>query len=130
MRLDHFSLSAPDIEPIKNFFCDVIGLEVGERPDFNFPGYWLYGSDGTAVVHLIQGQGNSKGAPGTESDTASDDTGVVDHLAFGAEDLTGLIDRVEAGGWTYRQNTLPNGAAKQVFIDGPDGLVVEVAFRT
>ena len=57
------------------------------------------------------------------------DTGAVDHLAFGDEDLPGLIERVEAGGWTYRQNALPNGAAKQVFIDGPEGVVIEVAFR-
>lgn len=129
MRLDHFSISVDDVEPMKEFFCEVIGLKVGDRPNFTFPGYWLYGSDGTAVVHLIQGQGNSKGAPGADTATTSSDTGAVDHLAFGDDDLPGLIERVEAGGWTYRQNALPNGSAKQVFIDGPEGVVIEVAFR-
>ena len=129
MRLDHFSLSAPDIEPLKDFFCDVIGLRVGERPGFEFPGYWLYGDDGTAVVHLIQGQGNSRGNAGGEASRPGGDTGVVDHLAFGGTDAEALIRRIEAGGWTYRRNTLPGGGTRQVFIDGPDGLVVEVAFR-
>lgn len=53
IRLDHVP---PTSTGMKDFLCDVIGLRVGERPPFRFPGYRLYGAgDEAAIVHLIGG---------------------------------------------------------------------------
>ena len=40
--MEHFTIRAADLEATKNFYCDVLGMEVGERPAFKFPGYWIY----------------------------------------------------------------------------------------
>ena len=51
--LDHVTLRTKDLEA-KAFFETVLGLEVGYRPAFAFPGYWLY-ADGRPIVYLIPG---------------------------------------------------------------------------
>ena len=50
--LQHFTIEPSDLERTKDFYCDVLGLENGDRPPLDFPGYWLY-SGGMATVHLL-----------------------------------------------------------------------------
>ena len=50
--LQHFTIEPSDLERTKDFYCDVLGLENGDRPPLDFPGYWLY-SGGMATVHLM-----------------------------------------------------------------------------
>ena len=51
--LDHFNIRAKDLDGMRDFFVDVIGLTEGDRPSFEFPGYWLYAGDAGAVVHPL-----------------------------------------------------------------------------
>ena len=50
--LQHYTIEPADLERTKDFYCDVLGLENGDRPPLDFPGYWLY-SGGVATVHLM-----------------------------------------------------------------------------
>ena len=50
-RLDHVLVLTDDIEATKSFYRDALGLEVGDRPPFEFSGYWLY-LDGIPCVHV------------------------------------------------------------------------------
>ena len=52
MSLNHYTILARDLEATKDFYTDVVGLSVGDRPPLNFPGYWLY-CGGVPTVHLI-----------------------------------------------------------------------------
>src|SRR5271157_3517418 len=40
--LDHATLRTHDLEGTRAFLETVLGLKPGYRPDFSFPGYWLY----------------------------------------------------------------------------------------
>jgi catechol 2,3-dioxygenase-like lactoylglutathione lyase family enzyme len=51
--LQHYTIEPADLERAKDFYCDVLGLQNGDRPPLDFPGYWLY-SGGMATVHLMQ----------------------------------------------------------------------------
>jgi catechol 2,3-dioxygenase-like lactoylglutathione lyase family enzyme len=51
--LDHVLVLADDIERTRDFYCEVVGLAVGERPPLAFPGYWLYAGAG-ACVHIAE----------------------------------------------------------------------------
>jgi hypothetical protein len=55
MRIDQFNISAPMslLDSVRGFYCFALQLEDGARPDFERPGYWLYG-DGKPIVHLIE----------------------------------------------------------------------------
>src|SRR5690349_21522095 len=50
--LQHYTIEPQDLERTKNFYVEVLGLEIGDRPPLDFPGYWLY-SGGQATVHLM-----------------------------------------------------------------------------
>ena len=127
MKLDHFTLRTLDLEPMKDFFCDVLGLQIGDRPPFRFPGYWLYAKGGSdALVHLVEGRGNSRGDDDPGVTEVATGTGAVDHVAFKGDDRDGLVARLDDGGWTYRERELPDGRARQIFIDGPEQVVIEV----
>ena len=57
LSLNHFSIRSLEIEKTSEFFSKVLGLTIGPRPDFPFPGVWLYNgahdSYANAVLHLI-----------------------------------------------------------------------------
>src|SRR5205085_11776647 len=50
--LHHVTVKTDDLEATRDFYSNVLGLEVGFRPDLEFPGYWLYCGD-VPVVHLV-----------------------------------------------------------------------------
>ena len=50
--LDHFNIRTRNLADTVRFYEDVLGLEKGARPNFAFPGAWMY-SEGKAVVHLV-----------------------------------------------------------------------------
>ena len=41
-KLDHYSIRTLDIEASRRFYTEVMGFEVGFRPQFDFPGLWRY----------------------------------------------------------------------------------------
>ena len=50
--LDHFNIRTRNLDETVRFYQDILGLEKGARPNFAFPGAWMY-SEGKAVVHLV-----------------------------------------------------------------------------
>ncbi len=74
MRLDHVTLRTADLDVTRTFLQDLLGLAVGYRPNFGFPGYWLYHGD-EPIVHLIPGDATSSGRIGE----------MIDHVAFRLE---------------------------------------------
>jgi len=57
LALNHFSIRTLDMEATRSFYEGVLGLTVGPRPAFPFPGLWMYRGDhgdvANAVVHII-----------------------------------------------------------------------------
>jgi len=117
--LEHVNIRTPDLEATRRFFVEVIGLEEGPRPAFGFPGAWLYCGD-TAVIHLI----------GDTSRPTREGSGTVDHVAFGATDFAGFVDRLERHGTPYEVRDVPGGEIRQVFVHDPNGVKVEINFRS
>ena len=40
-RIDHYSIRTTDVDASRKFYTEVIGLTIGPRPEFRFPGLWL-----------------------------------------------------------------------------------------
>ena len=51
-QLDHVNLRTSRLEEMTRWYVDVMGLRSGFRPNFPFPGAWLYAGD-RAIVHLV-----------------------------------------------------------------------------
>ena len=68
--LNHYTINVRDLEATKNFYTDMVGLTVGDRPPLAFPGYWLYCGD-VPTVHLIGHRGGRKPIDGATGDRAA-----------------------------------------------------------
>ena len=57
LSLNHVSIRSADLAACERFYCGLLGLAVGPRPPFPFPGLWLYAGDtaqySNAAVHII-----------------------------------------------------------------------------
>ena len=84
--LQHYTIEPADLERTKEFYCDVLGLENGDRPPLDFPGYWLY-SGGVATVHLMGTRRPREGIVVRGTEKKYEDTGRLDHIAFAATDV-------------------------------------------
>lgn len=130
-RLDHVSIRTAKLDETERFYTDVLGLSVGPRPDFNFPGLWLY-QDNLAVVHIIGiDPADSTGLTdylGAKAD--SDGTGSIDHVAFAGSDIEAMRARFRATGVAFRERMVPNLNLEQVFIEDPNGVTIELNFPT
>ena len=118
--MNHFTVLSDDLEVTRKFYCDLLGLEPGPRPNFQFPGWWLYAGS-TAVLHVIH-----------RDKLHEHRAGVIDHMAFTATDLQGTVAKLEKAGVTYELRRLPKGGVGeglwQLFFDDPHGGKVEFDF--
>jgi catechol 2,3-dioxygenase-like lactoylglutathione lyase family enzyme len=125
--LDHVLVLADDIDVTRDFYRDVVGLSVGDRPPLAFPGYWLYGGSGPACVHIAERRSYAAHAAGLGLAVPERDPGVgpVDHVAFGAGDWDSLMARLSRFSVPAVTNAVPGGP-RQVFIEDPNGVRVEL----
>ena len=123
--LNHYTIRVRDLERTKNFYRDVVGLEVGERPPLPFPGYWLY-CGGTPVVHLIGYRAEDPVITDGPSYPAS--TGRLDHIAFSCNGLKEMRGTLQARDIRFEERVLPKFNMTQLFYPDPDGISVECNF--
>jgi catechol 2,3-dioxygenase-like lactoylglutathione lyase family enzyme len=128
-ELNHFFVRAADLEATRQFYTDVLGFEVMPRPDFPFPGYWM-GVNGSIQVHVGPSDIPNRQAYylGTADDAADGETGVIDHVAFLADDPKAFVERFRARGVEFRPRHLPDSNLYQLFIRDPNGVVIELNF--
>ena len=114
--VNHVGRITRRVEESRNFYRDVLGFREVERPNFDFPGAWLYSGD-APVVHLV--------ARDTGRDASA---GAVDHVAFRARDLAGVVARLRERGVAYELRSLPGRGTHQLFVHDPDGVKIELDF--
>ena len=138
LTLNHFSIRTLDMETTRRFYADVLGLTVGPRPPFPVPGIWLYRGDhadvGNAVVHVIGMDPNDpvglKNYLGERDVSSLTGSGAVDHIAFFADGLAQMLAHLKHHGVAVRERTVPAIGLHQLFLDDPNGIVVELNYPT
>jgi len=136
LSLNHYSIRTADLEACERFYCGLLGLAVGPRPPFPFPGLWLYTGDtavwANAAVHIVgidpKDPEGLKQYLGDRDPSSLKGTGVVDHVAFFATGLAGMLDKLRERGVPLRERTVPLLNLHQVFVDDPNGVVVELNY--
>ena len=116
MKLNHVLVRTTDLEAMIQFWTRCIGLQLGERPPFPFPGAWLCSGE-EALVHIV------------EDPMVDHSNGVLSHVALDAMHYHELIEVLNQHNCSYSEMSVPlPGGHHQVFIKGPDGLCVEMMF--
>lgn len=114
--MNHFTVIAEDLERTLDFYCDLLGLEQGHRPDLGFPGAWLY-ANGQAILHVY----SNRPMPVARA-------GVIDHMAFSARGLKDVKARFDARGIKYDLRQQRGAGTWQLFCHDPNGAKVELDF--
>lgn len=118
---NHYNLRAPLelMEELKAFYCEVVGLEQGQRPDFGNLGYWLYAGD-HCVLHLSQAR------PGEKRLTHVATT--FDHVAFSCTERPEMAERLKRHNIEFTTGQVPSLGITQLFFKDPAGNGVELNF--
>jgi hypothetical protein len=91
------------------------------RPQFNFPGAWLY-SAGHAALHLNDI---------SETDRQQrPDSGIIDHIAFSSRGFEAMKQHLTGKGVPHRVNLVPNSTRWQIFLRDPNNVEIELNFET
>ena len=112
ISFNHVNIRVSDQESVRDFLAAVVGLEVGPRPPFTFHGYWLYLGD-VPVIHLAPRE-------------ADGDVGWVNHIAFSGYDFDRKTAELRDAGFDFWTQNLPASDIRQIFLDGPEGVRVEL----
>ena len=136
LTLNHYSIRTQNIEACRDFYRDVLGLTVGPRPNFPFPGAWMYRGDhadiANAVVHIIgidrTDAGGLNDYLGARAEADLPGTGAVDHIAFFADGLSTMLSHLQGSGVAFRERTVPGIGLHQVFVHDPEGVMVELNY--
>jgi catechol 2,3-dioxygenase-like lactoylglutathione lyase family enzyme len=117
-RLDHVNVRTADLEGMIAWYAEMLGMRSGPRPDFPFPGAWLYIGD-HPVVHLV---GQSARPDAEEADLR------LEHFALSATGLTRLIERAKAASERCEVRRVPGFPIVQVNLWDPDGNHIHIDF--
>ncbi len=127
--LNHYLIVSRNLERSRKFYENVLGLELADRPDFGFPGYWLK-IGGDICVHLASQAPNKirdqyllkKHPKGTNG------SGSVDHIAFLARDPEAVRDRIRKNKLDMQVRSFPDAKLFQIFLKDPDDVTIELNF--
>jgi catechol 2,3-dioxygenase-like lactoylglutathione lyase family enzyme len=118
LRLDHVNIRTSDLERAIAFYSEILGLKLGPRPDFGFPGAWLYSGE-DAIVHLV-------GVADPPAPYRADQQ--LEHFALRGDDIDAFVALLEAKGVPYRPFDVPGTKITQINLDDPDGNHLHVDF--
>lgn len=136
LALNHFSIRTTDLNSTRTFYEGALGLTVGPRPAFPFPGVWLYNGAHTdvanAMVHVVGIDFNDpeglKQYLGDRDISSLRGSGAVDHIALFATGLQAKLENLTKLGIAVRERTVPSIGLHQLFLDDPNGVVIELNY--
>ena len=121
-QIDHFTICCtPDELPrLRHFYGEVLGMPEGARPDFSFPGHWLY-AGGKPIVHL---------AALASADTPAMQKGLrgFDHVAMRISGIDTTRAHFKRLGVPYQEAPVPGFPLHQLFLRDPAGIKIELTF--
>jgi catechol 2,3-dioxygenase-like lactoylglutathione lyase family enzyme len=116
-RLDHVNLRTHRLEEMIAWYARVLDMPSGPRPNFPFPGAWLY-ADGLPTVHL-----NGCDHVATQSGDLT-----LEHFAFKASSLGPFVERLKKIGEQFEVAFVPGAPVLQINVWDPDGNHIHIDF--
>ena len=116
---DHVNVRTARLDEMIAFYGDILDLHPGKRPDFGFPGAWLYLGE-QAYIHLV----------GADAPLHAGDNLTLEHFAFRAKDFKSFEGKLKARGIDYQLAIIKDFQIVQVNFFDPDGNHIHVDFHT
>jgi catechol 2,3-dioxygenase-like lactoylglutathione lyase family enzyme len=126
-QMEHFLVLTDDIDATRDFYILALGMMAGPRPPLEFPGYWMYLGN-VPCVHIgdwnaYQAHSESVGIPVSQRARG---TGPFDHIAFNGSNYAEVTQRLQRHGVRFESNTVPGIGLRQLFLEDPNGVKIEI----
>jgi catechol 2,3-dioxygenase-like lactoylglutathione lyase family enzyme len=121
--LDHVNLRVADPAATRSFLIDVLGMGVSPV----MPG-WITDAAGHPVIHL-GGRDSAYPTDIWRPFTGESGTGVVHHVALNCTGYGTMVDRLQARGIDHTANNIASIGLRQIFVDAPGDVMLELNFR-
>jgi len=118
-KLDHINVRTAELENMISWYSDVLGMREGERPNFPFPGAWMYVGD-VAAVHLVGVNGDP--GVGSEADLK------LEHFAFSAIGGSKFEATLKVKSVDFKRVDIPEMNLYQINLWDPDGNHIHLDF--
>lgn len=118
LRLNHVNIKTNRLLEMVEFYEDVLGMKSGRRPDFPFPGAWIY-VDKDPIIHLV----------GMADECASVEP-KIEHFALQASGLKKLLETLTERGVKYTLDPVPGYPIVQVNLADVDGNHIHIDFNS
>ena len=125
--LDHINIQTRALADTVRFFADVLDLAPGNPPPGLDPAriQWMFDGSGRPLFHL-----STPGSLLSTGESEGPGTGALHHVALDCSGYGAMIERLESLGIAYRSVELPSVDLKQVFVHEPNGVLLELNFRS
>jgi len=119
VNIDHYNICAPadQLNALKSFYVDVLGLSVGHRPSLRKNGFWLYQGK-NALLHLSEDNSIATQQAG----------GCFNHIAFRCQGVSEMLKALKNNQVEYELREIPDLHQIQIFLRDPCGIRIELNF--
>ena len=119
-QLSHVNVRTTQLDVMIDWYTNVLGLKSGARPNFPFPGAWMYAGD-NPIVHLV----GIKGEPAVGSEVKLK----LEHFSLFATGGAEFEAKLSAEGIKFKRAELPDFNLCLINIWDPDGNHIHVDFH-
>ena len=120
-KLDHVNVRTHQLEKMIDWYTRILGMQQGYRPEFPFPGAWMYAGD-TPSVHLVSVDDDS--SIGSEAKLK------LEHFAFTATGAAEFEVKLKQLAEPYRLGGLASESLIQYNVWDPDGNHIHIDFHS
>jgi catechol 2,3-dioxygenase-like lactoylglutathione lyase family enzyme len=142
--LDHYNLLTTRFSETLAFYGEALGMEarapmsMGDMSN----GAWIHDESGAPLVHVQrvdphnpeQRLGQVRARLGALADGIDaqrlSGAGAIEHIAFECDDYEGLRERLSKLGLELAFNDAPQVKLRQIFVRDPNGVLLELNFRS
>jgi catechol 2,3-dioxygenase-like lactoylglutathione lyase family enzyme len=142
--LDHVNIVTKNFPETIRFYTEVLGMKNAGLPGgmVSKRNAFICDDNDNAVLHvqgvdpedpqatfdsIRQRLGNLRTAIGLED---LDGSASIEHVAFACHDYNAVRDRLGRHGLEMRFNDVPQMGLRQIFVNDPNGITLELNFRT
>jgi catechol 2,3-dioxygenase-like lactoylglutathione lyase family enzyme len=118
-KLDHVNIRTAQLDTMIDWYTNILGMRSGDRPNFPFPGAWMYAGD-VAAVHLV----GIHGAPGAGSEVDLK----FEHFAFSATGGAKFEAKLQQKGMQYQRADIPEANLYQINLWDANGNHIHLDF--
>lgn len=133
-RMEHVNIRTGKLEDTAQFFAKLFDLRLVRR-ESKFPSIWMYDAREVPILHLTGIDPHDKetlkiffSEVGERDVSGTSGSALIDHIGFVGEDFEKFKARLTASGLRFKERIALGGALKQIFVNDPNGITIEVNF--